>query len=252
MENHKCLTLPKGIQSFSDFKCSYPLAETTDFAGVTKDDRIYVRGGKMTLSDYELDTVIWAEHCITVRSLRAGKDVVSFDFSGCSMAVFLDKGIYYAAHIHSSTDPGSDRKCAWIRMMNAYPGTTPLWMFRPDFKCKTYEHHALWGLITKERNCYSVYVKCLNKEGTKFAVLHITQHDTDGLKENYKPILSPDLLSGADDAVNYRGVHAAWDDFWEHKRCISLWNAPAKSMVRSSPSAEEPGEVGTAGCCCVC
>lgn len=92
-------------------------------------------------------------------------DAISFSFSGCTMVRFvLQNKYHYIAHIHSSTNFNEDMRSDFINFFNNNKDNISIKaMFRPD--CDDGDMIKipglqLWGVITKELNCYSVYVKC--------------------------------------------------------------------------------------------
>lgn len=190
--------------SFSGFKQTYSVR---NFA-----NQIGERGGCMFLSGYELDTVIWVSNFITTQPVRANMDVISFDFGGCSMAMYFDGSQWTAAHIHSGPVFNYDCRRKWIEYMIAHPEITQLRMFKPDYSFCTGANLYKWGVITKEGHCYTVFVK--SADGMTFRLHQIREHTAGSLVGDYAAILDPGLVAGFDDQTHLDHLKQVWENFW--------------------------------------
>lgn len=194
------------------------------------------RGMSLNLSGRPVVAVLWLEGRIATWRLNAGQDVFSFMFSGCAMARYTLEGVRYAAHIHSCSDPGKDRRDDWVDYVNRNQ-IVSLRMFRPDLPVpyKNYSKNRsddCWGLISKEGNCYSIAVRCLSDD-RHFEILEIRKYDAGDSVFDYRPILrhGMDLTLGAlrgPDRVDYLRRSRAvtrrnWEDFWSRMRYRILY-----------------------------
>jgi len=132
------------------------------------------------IMSYDVNVVLWSKEGWAIGAQNYGYsntiyplknknfDAISFSFGGCSMARFtIGNNNHYIAHIQSSTNRNDDCRDAWIDFVNTNPAITINAMFRPDCEA-TYlnqnQNMQLWGVITKEMNCYSVYVLCYDSK----------------------------------------------------------------------------------------
>lgn len=88
-----------------------------------------------------------------------GKDVISFNFTGCLMAAYTKGGTRRVAHI--STGQGQDCKAAWETLKSS---ATDVIEFKPDNHgdiatvASTQQSWNCYGLITATGECYSIVV----------------------------------------------------------------------------------------------
>ena len=88
-----------------------------------------------------------------------GKDVISFNFSGCIMAAYTVNGSRRVCHV--STGSQQDCKAAWE---NIKKGAKDVKEFRPhehidtDTLQKVGSYKGCYGLITAEGKCYAITV----------------------------------------------------------------------------------------------
>jgi hypothetical protein len=85
----------------------------------------------------------------------AGVDVISYNFTGCIMAVFTYQGIRRVCHV--STGSGQDCKAEWERIKKL---STNVFEFRPsDFiDTKGASFNGCYGLITNDLRTYSITI----------------------------------------------------------------------------------------------
>lgn len=200
-------------------------------------DSLVERGMSLSLSGRQVAAVLWLEGRIATWRLNGGQDVFSFMFSGCAMARYTFKGVRYAAHIHSCSDPGKDCRDDWVDYVNRN-NIVSLRMFRPDPSVPLVASAAnrsddCWGLISKEGNCYSIAVKCLPNDDRHFEILEIRKHDAGDTIFDYRPILCHGMnltlgsLRGPDREDYLRRSRAVtrrnWEDFWNRMRYRVLY-----------------------------
>lgn len=88
-----------------------------------------------------------------------GKDVISYNFTGCIMATYTVGGARRVCHV--STGGGQDCKAEWDRIKRSATGVIA---FRPDLGAdiaqlgKLGQAFNCYGLITATGECYSVMV----------------------------------------------------------------------------------------------
>lgn len=86
-----------------------------------------------------------------------GKDVISFNFTGCLMATYVKGGARRVAHISTGAD--QDCKAAWETIAAA---SSNVKVFKPDdfgdiaTVAKTQQGWNCYGLITANGDCYSI------------------------------------------------------------------------------------------------
>lgn len=189
----------------------YPDMEVSSYD--TKNN-IYNRGDRITIEGYNLNAVIWKPGSISLYHTQKHLDFISFDFGGCVMASFDMGTEHYAAHIQRGE---SDCTQHWLDFFKQRrEDIKNLVMFRPDFrridKISVQPSDAvwLWGLITPNRECYSIYVSGKLGDGSSlvnnnlFSLKSIVQHQTPFQSGAYVPIIQP----AGDPKV-------AWDTFFE-------------------------------------
>jgi hypothetical protein len=134
------------------------------------------------LMKYEVNAVLWSKegsaegaicygYANTIYPLQNKNfDAISFSFGGCSMARFTMNGAHYIAHIQSSVSFNEDRRMEWVNFVKNNPAITINAMFRPNCDSNLLSQNRdiqLWGVITKEMNCYSVYVLCYDSKNKR-------------------------------------------------------------------------------------
>jgi hypothetical protein len=84
-----------------------------------------------------------------------GLDVVSYNFSGCIMAVYKQGGAFRVCHV--STGDGQDCKDEWNRIKAA---STSVFEFKPSDFCETGGAALLgvYGLVTADLQTYAITV----------------------------------------------------------------------------------------------
>jgi len=84
-----------------------------------------------------------------------GKDVISYNFTGCTMATYVHNGVRKVCHV--STGKGQDCKAEWDRIKGE---STNVKEFKPSdyIKTKGLAFAGCYGIITSDDKCYSVTV----------------------------------------------------------------------------------------------
>ena len=190
----------------------YPYMEVTCY---DKKNNVYNRGDCITIEGYNLNAVIWLPDRISLYHTQKHLDFISFDFSGCVMASFDMGTEHYAAHIQRGE---SDCTRHWINFFEENKTVIKnLVMFRPAFRrineisVQPSDGVWLWGLITPNRECYSIYVSGKLGDGPSlvnnnlFSLKLIVQHLAPFNVGAYDQILRPNI----EDPVK------AWDNFFE-------------------------------------
>lgn len=148
---------------------------------------------------YNVNVVLWPQDGIyrpanSIYPLQnKNYDALSYSFAGCSMVRFSLNNKWYIAHIQSSTNLDDDRRKDWIDFFNCNKSYINIEaMFRPDIEdCDMQDvskNTGLWGLITKELKCYSLYVQHFDAKDNlqrmyddrntqKIKLIKIKQHD---------------------------------------------------------------------------
>jgi hypothetical protein len=85
----------------------------------------------------------------------AGEDVISFNFSGCTMAVYKDGGVVKVCHV--STGAGQDCSAAWDLVK---AGSVNVFEFKPfDFiETNGAAIAGCYGLITADLRTYTITI----------------------------------------------------------------------------------------------
>ena len=207
----------------------YPDIKATYF---DERNKVCNRGDCITIEGYNLNAVIWAPNCISLYHTQKHLDFISFDFNGCVMASFDMDTEHYAAHIQKG---GSDCTRHWINFFEENKTVIKiLVMFRPDSRrideisVQPSDGVWLWGLITPNRECYSIYVSGKFRDGSSlvnnnlFSLKLIVRHQTPFHLGGYDSILRPD-----GDPVK------AWDNFFETMPTRDIY--PVRSIDISAP-----------------
>ncbi|MCK9685022.1 hypothetical protein [Scleromatobacter humisilvae] len=101
---------------------------------------------------------------------QGGVDVVSYNFSGCIMAVYKVGGVFRVCHV--STGPGQDCKDEWNRVK---AGATSVFEFKPSDFVETGGAALLgvYGLITADLQTYAITVvqNAVQNGGPKVAAI---------------------------------------------------------------------------------
>lgn len=188
---------------------------------------LYEGGGLLQINDCQLDSVIWKEGGISIHRMPSRMDAISFDFSGCVMAVFCLHGIWYSAHIHM----GGSNDCTlkWIAFVQQIrPHLEALCMFRPnvlrhcvlpekfrfpDSFANNEQIYAtmahLWGAVTATGRFVSLCVYPLDRSFRRFKVLFVEEHYLGMNPTYYAPLFQP-----------FRSQSEAkreWDVFWRSR-----------------------------------
>lgn len=195
---------------------------------------LYKGGGRVQLNNHWLDAVIWAPHFISIHEKLPATDAISFEFSGCVMAVFCLRGTWYSAHIQMGE---YDRTLDWISFIRGRPNErrstermradlTALGMFRPDGNLlnsipkefqdsasvndvvQMYAHRPhLWGIITSDGRFVSLCVYPLDESFQHFKVLSVERHPLSMDPRFYDSLF--------DSFQTMEAAKACWDKFWE-------------------------------------
>lgn len=140
----------------------------------------YLPKAYFKIFNYNVNSVLWSNdgwelrkglgyHNTAYQLNNMNYDAISFSFGGCSMARFCyNNAEHYITHIQSSKNFNEDKRLEFIKFVRDNGDKISIKaMFRPD--CDDNILNAgnlqLWGVITKECNCYSVYVQCIDKNG---------------------------------------------------------------------------------------
>lgn len=202
---------------------------------------LFEGGGPLTINDCRLESVIWQEGAISLykSETNARADVISFDFSGCVMAVFCYCGVWYSAHIHMDT-PQSPHDCTlrWIEFIQQIrPHLDALGMFRPDVleferqvranidQIKSVTEYMpeaiyinfpkLWGIVTATGDFISLGVYPIDSSCRRFKVLFVGKHNLKLTPDYYEPLFRP-----------FRSLEEAklvWGNFWDAHRSQRLF-----------------------------
>ena len=169
-----------------------------------ENSHIFFKGGEfLTQRMMKVRTVNWMYKEITLWPMGSS-DVLSFEFSGCIMAAFQWDGIWHAAHIQMGGEFSRFRE--WGRFMSEiHLQLTKLIMFRPDhtkkrdvqnrYRIQDEDDIRVVGLITTEKECFTLYLKKLDKTEKNFALLAYKQHNPSLMVNAYESILSDQLVS---------------------------------------------------------
>lgn len=173
--------------------------------------KVCYRGDQIQIEGHSLNAVIWTEKCISLYRTQKSQDFISFDFSGCVMATFDIEDDHYGAHIQQGN---YDCTQEWIDFVNKNPKMKNLVMFRPDTDKRCQEVRSvnenddtqyawLWGVITPQRECYSICVAGTFQGEPNYSLRFIEQH------------IVPFDFGGYDAILNPQGdAKSAWDNFW--------------------------------------
>lgn len=185
------------------------------------------RGDRIQLGSKDVTVVLWHEGLITLQPMSSETDALSFEFSGCTMARFLLKGVYYTAHIHTSDEIHylNDCKDEWIDYV-WQQGITVLTMFRPDY-LRLPNNEECWGLISQEGNCYTIGVELLQDRSNRFFKINsIYQHI--GHKHSvfdYLPLLEHGTKLTLEEQKNpnllkqrFIFTRSNWEKFWRDNK----------------------------------
>lgn len=175
-----------------------------------------VLGKTLNIRGYLLDTVKFKYGHVSL--FETYRDVISFEFGGCVMAYFQWYNKTFAAHIHNAEASawGCDQRYNWGDFVRK-ESVRALNMFQPG--SDALEHLArvqpfgvcIWGVITADRSCYSIYTECQPKTD-KLQLLSIKKHESYGLcTNNYNTLLN---LTNR----GYANVSGVWNSFWIQRR----------------------------------
>lgn len=182
-------------------------------------------GGPVKINDCSLNAVIWREGCISIYSLPPCSDVISFDFSGCVMALFCLDGTWFSAHIHMGG--AWDCTLEWINFVQrVWSRITAYGMFRPNVAlldeacsqcnpCMSSQNAVqaylsipkLWGIITTTGQFVSLCVRPLDNSFQRVEVLSVEELRLGFDISHYASLLKP-FLSRAE-------AKSQWERFWK-------------------------------------
>jgi hypothetical protein len=99
-------------------------------------------------------------------ALSQGLDVISYNFSGCIMAVFKYMGVRYVCHV--STGGGQDCQAAWSNVKGGYSDTVEYkpHLYLPE-KFKGVGSGGCYGLITNDDRAFAVIIYLKDGGNTK-------------------------------------------------------------------------------------
>lgn len=182
------------------------------------------KGCDLQICGRNVSAVFWSYGC-TTQHVAIHADMLSFEFSGCSMAAYTKQGVRYAVHVGAS-DPGhyyDDSRIKFARFYNANRNSlTTLRVFKPYAASYLTRQMQVWGAITREGNCYTVIMQdmtdCRNN-GREFFKLHaIWQHRVSSDPAFYQRIMSPQWTLLASTPDTYAFVTTRWNKFFESLR----------------------------------
>lgn len=177
-------------------------------------------GARIKINGRSVDSVFWSEERIAFYPLGLLSDSISFEFSGCVMGVFRQNMRWYATHIYAAPAGSSEKDCkrAWIDYVHAH-SISHMTLFRPDYKNTGLdrETYMLWGVITKERNCYSVFVTPhpRDTDGTKYKLQYIRKHIAGSSYRDHAPLWMHGVPVTGDAETDYEQVTFGWNRFWQ-------------------------------------
>lgn len=139
------------------------------------DEKISELGGIYVLNNQSYAAVLWhPNHIACVQCMNL--DVLSFNFGGCLMATFTYNHNKYACHIHTDENTDNDRMIDWqnfcVKNRNLISNVK---IFKPDSNLIGQNGTTeVWGLITKEGNCYSIGVSVgFDSRGKRYCHLRV-------------------------------------------------------------------------------
>lgn len=114
---------------------------------------IYESGYQHSIKGVKYSAAIYMPKNIAIMKLDNDSDAISFDFSGCYMAVFTLGHQKYAAHI-AVGDSGYEAAKQWNDLVESR-------IIRNIILFKPSEYHpskinGIWGIITSRGDCYSI------------------------------------------------------------------------------------------------
>lgn len=205
---------------------------TMSYTLYDKENGIYLRGdNNIVIEGSCLNAVIWMNGYISLYHTPKNQDFISFDFDGCVMASFDIGNEHYAAHIQRGEN---DRTQDWINFLTKRRRDIKnLVMFRPNFqrlrkvrqRLTTPNNAWLWGLITPDRNCYSICVSGEENEQANFS----SQNEFS--LEFIERHLTPFHLGAYDKIIQPVGEPvAAWNNFFELMPVRKMYPARAVNI----------------------
>lgn len=226
VRDHDCLWISRPVyrkRGEGNLSTMFDIQKTCPAFGIPD---LCEKGGRVQLNNHWVDAVIWEYKCISIHEKMPSIDAISFDFSGCVMAVFCLRGTWYSAHIQMGE---YDRALDWIDFIwRERSNLTALGMFRPDMElvdsipanfwdsnpvsiidpAHQYASQAhLWGIITADGRFVSLCVYPLNDSFQQFRVLSIKEHYLSMDPQYYDSLFGP-----------FQTLEAAkqrWNNFWE-------------------------------------
>lgn len=223
------------LHNYNTLEFSQPMRNNNKLKGMfpnswrhlgCKDSHIFFKGGEFTTqSMMKISTVNWMFNEITIWPM-GNLDALSFEFSGCVMAAFQWRGSWYSAHIQMGGEFPRWRE--WGRFISDIrTQITNLIMFRPDsteqdniarkYGIRDKEDVRIVGLITTEKECFTLFLTPLDKTEKRFKLLAYKQHWASCNIDAYNREILPHQ------SVLRAGSSAVWHSFF---------NAMGKSVIQ--------------------
>lgn len=123
----------------------------------------------VTNMKYNFLYIPWVPAAIAYFETDAGQDFLSLPFSGCYIALYNNENNNpYGFHIHTNTNADS-RKSTWNSYIHNCQDTNRCIIYKPntEYLYAAQSHYPgksfqLWGIISAERECFSVIVESYN------------------------------------------------------------------------------------------